>query len=276
MTRSSVVVSVLAEALVRWQHAAGPFWPYVCAAPFLGTGEGALLASQTGDRVSLSDQPPRRYSRRQIARAERLLAAVNALPLSRARGRELGGGGSSAVSSIATLDDSSSSSFPLIFADLPAEQLLAVAPLLAARGWYVVPVVQRWIATPAVLACRQLVRQLLFGAWQVRRPAQPHGAILIADGERTGPVGYPPLVAGRTFDNRYEYQICRFPSTRFLHAQGVRQVTWITTERPTAGPAGDLRPSTLGIPPVARDLHPYREMLLQADIDVAVSVWRPA
>lgn len=26
---------VLARALVRWQHAAGPFWPYVCAAPFL-------------------------------------------------------------------------------------------------------------------------------------------------------------------------------------------------------------------------------------------------
>ncbi len=26
----------LARALARWQHAAGPFWPYVCAAPFLG------------------------------------------------------------------------------------------------------------------------------------------------------------------------------------------------------------------------------------------------
>jgi hypothetical protein len=24
-----------ARALVRWQHAAGPYWPYVCAAPFL-------------------------------------------------------------------------------------------------------------------------------------------------------------------------------------------------------------------------------------------------
>ncbi|MEA2642167.1 MAG: hypothetical protein QOF51_3561, partial [Chloroflexota bacterium] len=26
----------LIEALSRWQRAAGPFWPYVCAAPFLG------------------------------------------------------------------------------------------------------------------------------------------------------------------------------------------------------------------------------------------------
>jgi hypothetical protein len=25
-----------ARAFVRWQHAAGPYWPYVCAAPFLG------------------------------------------------------------------------------------------------------------------------------------------------------------------------------------------------------------------------------------------------
>jgi hypothetical protein len=26
----------LCRALVRWQHAAGPYWPYVCATPFLG------------------------------------------------------------------------------------------------------------------------------------------------------------------------------------------------------------------------------------------------
>jgi hypothetical protein len=26
---------VMARALVRWQHAAGPYWPYVCATPFL-------------------------------------------------------------------------------------------------------------------------------------------------------------------------------------------------------------------------------------------------
>jgi hypothetical protein len=163
--------------------------------------------------------------------------------------------------------------FPVILADLPAEPLLAIAPLLAERGWYVVPVVQRWIANPAVLPCRQLMQRLLLGAWQMQRPADPRGAILIADGERTGPVGYPQLAAGRTFDNRYEYQICRFPSTRFLHAQGVRQVTWITAERSPTMPGSGLREPTLGIPPVARDLHPYREMLLQAGIDVAVTVW---
>lgn len=28
--------SALARALVRWQRAAGPYWPFVCAVPFLG------------------------------------------------------------------------------------------------------------------------------------------------------------------------------------------------------------------------------------------------
>ena len=47
-----MAVSVLAEALVRWQHAAGPFWPYVCAAPFLMTGDGELLARQVWERAA--------------------------------------------------------------------------------------------------------------------------------------------------------------------------------------------------------------------------------
>jgi hypothetical protein len=29
----------MARAFVRWQHAAGPYWPYVCSAPFLGQPE---------------------------------------------------------------------------------------------------------------------------------------------------------------------------------------------------------------------------------------------
>ena len=37
----------LAQALVRWQHAAGPFWPYVCAAPFLSVGAGGVLVGRS-------------------------------------------------------------------------------------------------------------------------------------------------------------------------------------------------------------------------------------
>jgi hypothetical protein len=149
----------------------------------------------------------------------------------------------------------------LLFVDLPAEPVLAAAPVLVERGWYVVPVVQRWIASPAVLPCRRLVERLSIGAWRARRPTSPRGAVLIADGERTGPVGYPATVSGRAFDNRYEYQICRFPSTDFLKAQGVSRIQWITS---AAGAAER---------PVRPDLAPYLEELLRAGLTVDVLPW---
>jgi hypothetical protein len=110
-----------------------------------------------------------------------------------------------------------------------------------------------------VLPCRRLLERLILGAWQARRPASPRGVILIADGGRTGPIGYPAVVSGRAFDNRYEYQICRFPSTDFLKAQGVRQAQWFTD---------GTRPSER---PVRPDLAPYLEALLRANISVDVN-----
>jgi hypothetical protein len=142
--------------------------------------------------------------------------------------------------------------------DLPAEPILALAPLLAERGWYPVPVVQRWIARPAVLPCRRLIERLLLGARSIRQPSSPRGAVLIADGERIGPTGTVP---GRILENRYEYQICRFPSTAFLRDQGVGQVGWITD---------GTRPIDR---PVRPDLAPYLETLLQAGIAVEVTPW---
>jgi hypothetical protein len=68
-------------------------------------------------------------------------------------------------------------------------------------------------------------------------------------------------VAGLAFDNRYEYQICRFPSTDFLKSQGVSQIQWITS--------GALPAER----PVRRDLAPYLEDLLRAGIDVDVLAW---
>ena len=274
------MAGVLAEVLVRWQHAAGPFWPYVCAAPFLGTGESEQLAQQALGTGSLRADVPARVTSRQMSLVNRLLAAAatDDPPLSLARERGSGGGGSPSARAdeVSPVPHATDAPFSIMLADLPAEPLLSVAPLLAARGWYVVPVVQRWIASPAVLPCHRLVERLVRGAWQTRRPAQPRGAILLADGERTGPATYPLLVPGRTFDNRYEYQICRFPSTRFLEAQRVRRVHWITAARPVGGLGSSTEPMTLGLPPIARDLHPYREALLRAGIEVDVTVWQPS
>jgi hypothetical protein len=266
-------VGMLAQALVRWQHAAGPFWPYVCAAPFLGTGESAQLARLVADEGRAEIGRPSRTSRRHQEVLDHVLVTAEQIPLVPMRETGLGGGEQPDASR-------RDIGFPVILADLPAELMLAVAPRLASEGWYVVPVIQRWIASPAVLPCRQLLALLLVGAWQIRRPRAARGAILMADGDRLGPVGYPLLAAGRTFDNRYEYQICRFPSTRFLVEQGVRRVHWINCERPApvpvAGLGSTLEPRTIGLPPVARDLHPYREALLQANIEVDVAQWPQA
>ena len=66
----------LARALVRWQHAAGPYWPYVCAVPLLEPpgppaplpappastrlARLASLLAQTGRPALFVDLPPER------------------------------------------------------------------------------------------------------------------------------------------------------------------------------------------------------------------------
>ena len=217
---------VLAKALVRWQHAAGPYWPYVCAAPFQVTADAEALAQQAWARTT-------RPVRRGPSRASPVDLGVPPAPA-------------------------------LVLLDLPPEPTIAAASSFVANGWYVVPVVQRWIASPAVLPCRRLMDRLIGGAWQARRPTSPRGAVLIADGERAGRFGYPVTVPGRAFDNRYEYQICRFPSTDFLLAQGVRHVRWYTS---------GTRPEER---PVRPDLAPYQEALLRAGLTVDVRPWPDA
>jgi hypothetical protein len=257
---------VLAEALVRWQHAAGPFWPYVCAAPFLGTGDSMeLLDDLESDRarqchIRTCTPPVARWTKEQRKLAATLL---DGLP------HGAGGLGAAGAEACREAPDG----LPLLLADLPPEPLLAIAPLLADQGWYVVPVIQRWIARPAVLPCRTLLQRLLDRAWRLHRPGTPRGVVLLADGARLGPRGYQQRPRGRAFDNRYEYQICRFPSTAFLQAGGVRQVRWLTARGP--GPTASLR-DLEGRPVgavVTADLAPYQEALLQAGINVDVQTW---
>lgn len=241
--------SVLVEALVRWQHAAGPFWPYVCAAPFLGSDS---------DAGTKREGQGRGRTRRERARAEALTgehAASGAINRAPTEAHPVGAR-FIAPTAIAPAEGEGLS---IVLVDLPPEPVLLLAPLLVEQGWYVVPVVQRWIASPAVLPCRRLMETLLHGARLARRPSVPRGAVLVADGARTGPAGYPTVVTGRAFDNRYEYQICRFPSLDFLQAQGVCRGRWLT-----ARPGGIVSP----------DLAPYLEELLRAGIEMDVVAWQ--
>lgn len=279
-------VSVLAGALVRWQHAAGPFWPYVCAAPFLGTGESADLLR--GSRLPHAAMPVAAH-----ASARPGMRAAPAVGLWTQQQRALADALLRTYPVADGLPASGSHPLSMLLLDLPVEPVLSIAPLLVAQGWYVVPVIQRWIGSPAVLPCRTLLLRLVAGAWRARRPAVPRGVVLIADGARQGPHGYPLLAPGRVFDNRYEYQICRFPSTDLLRAHRVRYVRWLTA--PTLAAAASTVSTTAATAPagmpaplpvdlagrpvgtvVARDLVAYQETLLQAGISVDVQPWRPA
>jgi hypothetical protein len=53
----------LARALLRWQHAAGPFWPFVCVAPFLtelnprpARRRGSTVGTELLDLLPLSER----------------------------------------------------------------------------------------------------------------------------------------------------------------------------------------------------------------------------
>ncbi|MFN8635107.1 MAG: hypothetical protein U0893_14725 [Chloroflexota bacterium] len=250
-------MSRLAAALVRWQHAAGPWWPYVCAAPFLSTAESELLAAESSPRTT---DPASRLGSMSNTPVERGLPDPGRPGGVPHRGR-FGAPSRDLADWLAPSVAAGASAAPdplVVLVDAPAEPILAVTPLLVARGWYVVPVVQRWIAKPAVLPCGRLLRLLLDGSWQVRRPTSPRGVLLIADGARTGKPGYPILAPGRAFDNRYEYQICRFPSLDFLRGQSVHAVHWITDQ-----PGGVARP----------DLAPYLEDLLRVGLSVELRAW---
>ena len=121
--------------------------------------------------------------------------------------------------------------------DLPPEQSLAASGALSARGLLIVPIVQRWVSSSAVIPCSALVAALARGAAEVQLPKACRGVALLLDGERAGP---PERIArrrgARAFDNRYHYSPDRFPSPSFLQRQGLRRVRWIAP-----GIAADLR-----------------------------------
>lgn len=221
----------LARALIRWQHAAGPYWPYVGAAPFLA--DPAIVPSPT----SRNRRPPHPGGD----------AAV--------MGQEMPAGGEAPgrLGPVLDLLDRPEVSETLaLLADLPIEPMLAAAPQLARRGWYVVPVLERWVAEPAVLPSRRLLHLLMDGADRLARPRHSRGVVLLADGERAGVSGVARRSRSRGFDNRYAYQTRAFPPGPLLRSLGVRQLRW-------ACPAG-----------IATDLAPYARDLVAAGLTVDV------
>lgn len=190
----------LARALVRWQHAAGPYWPYVCAAPFVGDVGIATL-----------DAAARTQARRARSHIPRTV-----------------------WQSLVAHEPTA------IFVDLPPAWTLPSTPLLNELGFYVVPIIQRWTASPATLRCELLVAHLVELGQEVARPRHARGVVFLLDGERAGLTKRPSprLQSRRVFDNRYQYPICRFPPPHVLLDAGIATLQWIAS----ANVADDLRP----------------------------------
>lgn len=186
----------LGLALLQWQDAAGPYWPYVAAAPFLGDPPAA--ASEPG-RVR-----PRRVS-------PPLGDALRAI------GGEVG---------------------LALFVDLPPTRTLPATALLNDLGFIVVPIIERWVASPAVVRCDTLARDLAAYGCAVVCPSRPRGVVFLLDGERAGPGGPLGSRTAKRLDNRYRYSTHRFPPPSFLQRQEIRAVHWL----PNRGIAPDLQP----------------------------------
>jgi hypothetical protein len=125
-----------------------------------------------------------------------------------------------------------------LFVDLAPEITLAATPILNNLGYAVVPVVQRWAATPAIVRSETLLARLVDFAPRAGFPTPPRGVVFLLDGRRFGPAGLAPagpqpapqvrrLASVRRFDNRYQYPVCRFPPVDLLLARGIQRTVWV-------------------------------------------------
>jgi hypothetical protein len=144
-----------------------------------------------------------------------------------------------------------------IFLDLPPIPVLSATAEFARRGFYVVPVIQRWPRPSSALPTAELLHALVEFSRAARPPQSPRGVVFILDGERGGPLsggqpGIPP--DPRRFDNRYHYSADRFPAPALLAERGIGKVEWAAPQ----SIAADLQPYALslaeqGLRPVAVD-----------------------
>jgi hypothetical protein len=181
--------SALADALARWQDAAGPFWPYVCATPFLS--ELPVIAPT-------------------VIRPRIPAALAHALP----------GPGEPGTAIFVDLPPE---------ATLPATALLRqrdciVVPVI--QRWAVAPAVIRSARLLGLLVA--LAREARAPTVPRAVVFLIDGRRLGTNEPWPGPpsrVRRTPL--GRRFDNRYQYPICRFPPPSLLLAHGFQRAVWV-------------------------------------------------
>lgn len=153
----------------------------------------------------------------------------------------------------------------LYVVDLPPTVTLPWTSRLNRMGFIVVPAIQRWCTTPAVLAGEGLVALLAQQGDEARLPPVTRGVAFLLDGDRAGPAtrraagapsrrdGAPrPVGAPRAFDNRHAQHVDSLPPPALLRASGLTRVVCVTR--------GSL----------AEDLAPYVTRLHEAQLQIEV------
>ena len=193
----------LARALAQWQDAAGPFWPYVCATPFLSdlAPSDAVQAERRLPRALAVALQPGAAKRTAIfvdQAPERTLAATPALT-------RLG------------------------YVVVPVIQRWATAPAVVPSE----TLLAQLVGFGELTTCPPNPRGLVFLLDRRRFGAGGRARV----GDRVGAPRHPPRAVRRAFDNRYEYPVCRFPPPDLLGAFGVGTSRWVPTDV-----APDMRP----------------------------------
>jgi hypothetical protein len=212
----SVVKPALAKSLESWQRAAGPFWLYVCAAPFLSPLAEAELAQPA--RKTRWSGAREIFSAVQEAQDQRTAVFVDLAP-------------EQTLTLTAELNR-------LDYVVVPVIQRWAVANA----------------AVPSELLVEALVRYGAQARLPHEHWDQIRGAVFLLDGLRRGrPMAqsatspntdgaHAAAISRRTsstrrFNNRYTYPICRFPPSSLL-----RQLQFLAFATIPREPAPDLLP----------------------------------
>src|SRR5262249_18434123 len=128
---------------------------------------------------------------------------------------------------VQAINDADPSQPVAIFVDLLRTSVLPATVWLNQRGFVVVPVIQRWVAFPAVLNCSRLIEQLVTFGGRCRRPSWPRGVVFVLDGDRAGRKRM--VIPPDRFDNRYAYSGSLFPAPEELRRRGFHVVRWVGT-----------------------------------------------
>jgi hypothetical protein len=188
---AEVIVSspALTAALDRWQSAAGPYWPFVCAAPLLAAHHSQLGTSRSA--------PGSAQLVRTVGQAlnESPTAFIVDLPPT------------PSVASAAALVALGLTVVPVIQRWPAPRAVLEVARLQ-------ITLVQQAVRVQQPELCRG-VAFLLDG----ERAGRSH------PGNQPGPT---PFSTPSRFDNRYWLSPDRLPSAEFLLAQGIHRVCWVS------------------------------------------------